>query len=457
MISLFAVWIARRPASSSLTWGYHRYEVVGAIASVSLVWMLTGILVVEAIGRLMNPSPVDGFIMFIVATLGLLVNLAMMKILHQDVGGGGSLHGHSHAGGGGHSHGGGSGSASASDSENLNVRAAYIHVLGDLIQSVGVMIASIIIWFIPTAHMADPLCTLLFAILVLFTTYGVMQTAVLSILNAAPESIDIPSLLAALSSIEGVSNVHDVHVWSYASAGDPKAIALSVHLAADEPKSVLRAARAIATAHGISHATIQVELCGSEDIADCMTALVGSGCDLDLYALGAAPKSSVFTDICSAIAGRSPNVYMPPGAAQPVLRVRGPNVHATHMGSDGTGHLIVTPKQYEAPAFGSGHSHSANDHGHSHACSTKATTAVDHGHSHGSADSHGHSHGVSAASAASSGHGHSEGGHSHESASLTPSSSTSKVSISPRTPKAANAPSRTPKAANAPSPRETPF
>ena len=63
--------------------------------------MLTGILVVEAIGRLMNPSPVDGFIMFIVATLGLLVNLAMMKILHQDVGGGGSLHGHSHAGGGG--------------------------------------------------------------------------------------------------------------------------------------------------------------------------------------------------------------------------------------------------------------------------------------------------------------------------------------------------------------------
>ena len=90
LISLFAIWISRRPAAGSLTWGSHRYELVGAVLSVFLVWLLTVVLCIEAVDRILHPEPVNGLVMFVTALLGLLVNLAMMKILHQDLGGGGA-------------------------------------------------------------------------------------------------------------------------------------------------------------------------------------------------------------------------------------------------------------------------------------------------------------------------------------------------------------------------------
>jgi solute carrier family 30 (zinc transporter), member 2 len=138
------------------------------------------------------------------AAAGLGVNLVMMKILHQAPGGG---HGHSHGGGGhGHSHGGG-----GSHETNLNVRAAFIHVLGDLIQSVGVMMAAAIIWAVPSAHIADPISTFVFAILVLGTTIGVMRQGLVTLLNSVPAHISLSTLAAELAALPGVANVHDLH------------------------------------------------------------------------------------------------------------------------------------------------------------------------------------------------------------------------------------------------------
>ena len=130
----------------------------------------------------------------------------MMKILHQSPGGG---HGHSHGGGHGHSHGGGG--HGHGGEENINVRAAFIHVLGDLLQSIGVMVAAGIIWAKPDAHIADPVCTFNFAILVLFTTVGVMKQGLATLLNSVPSHIDLPSFAAELGGIKGVANVHDLH------------------------------------------------------------------------------------------------------------------------------------------------------------------------------------------------------------------------------------------------------
>jgi zinc transporter 2 len=256
LISLYAIYLAEAPPSAKATWGYHRFEVIGALGSVLLIWLLTGVLVYEAILRLLNPQPVDGRIMFATATAGLCVNLGMMKILHQG-------HGHSHGGGGGgggdhgHSHGGDA-------SSNLNVQAAFIHVLGDLLQSIGVMIAAAVIWAVPSAHVADPVCTFLFALLVLGTTVGIMRQGIATLLNAVPAHISVPALAAELAALPGVSSVHDLHVWAYGSEGR---VALSAHLvvvSAHPAADALRGALAVARSHHIRHSTLQVEHPGSD-------------------------------------------------------------------------------------------------------------------------------------------------------------------------------------------------
>ncbi|ETV66773.1 hypothetical protein, variant [Aphanomyces astaci] len=186
-ISLFAIWVQTLPASSKMTFGFHRAEILGAIVSVLVIWVLTGFLVYAAIERFqdaISDSPqehVDGKLMFIVAVLGLVVNLALMKILgHSHSHGiGGASHGHSHGGNDdhhddhhGHSHGGDDdhhGHSHGHDEEhghghnepkkqgddngkpsleNLNIQAAYIHALGDFIQSLGVCIAGALIWYV---------------------------------------------------------------------------------------------------------------------------------------------------------------------------------------------------------------------------------------------------------------------------------------------------------------------
>jgi len=290
----------------------------------------------------------------------------------------------------GHAHGDAGGTA-----DNINVRAAYIHVLGDLLQSIGVMIAAIIIWVVPSAHIADPICTFVFAIMVLYTTVGVVRDALRSLLNSVPDGIDLGSLVRDFQAIEGVSNVHDLHVWSFGSAGDASTVSLTVHLAADEPASVLTRARAVALAHGVAHPTIQVEQCGSRDIAECGAAR--GGCDLDVYGANSAPLTSLWQDVVSAVLGRSP-AAPPADGMLPLLRVRGPAHDAEHHTSSGGRHAI-TPRRVAAGACdGHGHAHGdshASDHGHVHGGA--AGGGGGHGHAHGSGAAggrHGHAHGA---------------------------------------------------------------
>ena len=131
MISLFAIWVAGRPSSQRMSFGWHRAEVLGAMVSVLMIWVVTGVLVYMAVLRVISMEfEIDAKVMLITSGLGVLVNIIMGASLHQ--------HGHSHGGGGGgadaehghgHSHGGGE--------ENINVKAAFIHVIGDFLQSLG--------------------------------------------------------------------------------------------------------------------------------------------------------------------------------------------------------------------------------------------------------------------------------------------------------------------------------
>ncbi|XP_067003669.1 proton-coupled zinc antiporter SLC30A2 isoform X2 [Anabrus simplex] len=206
VISLLAIWMGRRPATRSLSFGYHRAEVLGALLSVVLIWIVTGVFIYIAILRLIHGNfTIDADIMMIVAAVGVVINIVMGLVLH------GMCAGHHHT----HTH------------RNINVRAAVIHVLGDLIQSVGVFVSSIVIKFYPGAKVADPICTFLFSLLVLLTTLTVLRDATHMLMEGFPRHLDYAVLSAQLHSVDGVRSVHGLHAWSL-TAGNCH---LAVHLA----------------------------------------------------------------------------------------------------------------------------------------------------------------------------------------------------------------------------------
>lgn len=120
--------------------------------------------------------------------------------------------------------------------ENVNLRAAAIHVIGDMIQSVGVLIASIIIYFYPEWRVIDPICTLIFAVIVMFTTITVSKDCIGVLMEGVPAEVDMAKLESDIMNVKGVISVHDIHVWAL-SMGKK---ALSAHLIADDHHSTLK-------------------------------------------------------------------------------------------------------------------------------------------------------------------------------------------------------------------------
>jgi zinc transporter 2 len=229
-ISILSLYTAQKPATKALSFGYHRAEVLGTLVSIILIWALTVWLVVEATARVWHPVEIVGNIMLITAVAGLFFNLIQMKILHSgdghyhlggDAAGGGcggdhaSHEGHAHNhkedhkhvdqealkenlvsqspkathNHGEHNHD-GPAHAKAGTDKNINVTAAYLHVLGDMLMSVGVIIAATIIFFCPTYTIADPVCTYLFSVIICFTTIPVFKECILVMMEATPSSLD---------------------------------------------------------------------------------------------------------------------------------------------------------------------------------------------------------------------------------------------------------------------------
>jgi len=337
LISIIAIWFGTMDATTRLSYGFHRAEVIGAVISVMLIWVLTGILVYEAILRIIDLSKpnstihTDGKTMTIVAVCGLAVNLCLMKILgHSHGGHGGGGHGHSHGGAApakrsspragyqalesakdsghseeghdhaehqdhGHAHGGDGGHGGEEDhghshegedhghsheghgdekgghgghgdsEENINVRAAYVHALGDLVQSGGVCIAGGLIWYDKKWQLADPAVTILFSLMVMWTTWGIIKSSMSVLMEGTPEAFIPEDIEKDLRKIKDVTAVHDLHIWSL-TMGKPS---LSVHLSVtDHTDSVLHIAqRLLREKYAIDHVTIQVEKAGTANYA----------------------------------------------------------------------------------------------------------------------------------------------------------------------------------------------
>ncbi|GBF90122.1 hypothetical protein Rsub_03255 [Raphidocelis subcapitata] len=378
LVSIFAAWAATQPGTQLYSFGYHRAEILGALVSVLIIWLVTGALVVEAVQRTINPVRVDGKLMFIISVAGIVFNIFVALALgvhnhlghsHSHGGGCGGGHGHSHShdhkhehehehehehGEGGaeagtacghshshshkHSHEHGhshkhSGSACSSSSgssghshehgdepqqqrgprpargpdgsvvisvpaaacigdahvaeckcfiqqtgareievrcelpvsaaaaqqqrprsrssggghghghDNINLRGAVLHVIGDLVQSAGVAVAGALIWAHqddPRWYVADPICTFLFSVLVLWTTKNIVMDIIAVLMERAPLTVNPAQVSDAMSRVAGILDVHDLHVWNI-STGIP-VLTAHVHIGEDaDPTQVLSA------------------------------------------------------------------------------------------------------------------------------------------------------------------------------------------------------------------------
>ncbi|XP_064780696.1 proton-coupled zinc antiporter SLC30A2-like [Oncorhynchus masou masou] len=276
MVSLFSLWISSRPPTKTMTFGWHRSEILGALVSVMSIWIVTGVLVYLAIERIVkNDFEINSQAMLITSGCAVIVNIIMAYILHhsttfhaqssgyQQIEENGQSpvgHSHSHVGHShallGHGHG------------NTSVRAAFIHVLGDLLQSVGVLVAAIVIFYRPEYKVADPICTFLFSVLVLGTTITILKDVFRILMEGAPKGIEFNSVKEVLLSLKMVKSMHNLRLWAL-TAGQTL---VSVHVAIEEnadPQSVLKEATEILqTKFGFYRTTIQVEPY-SDDMAYC--------------------------------------------------------------------------------------------------------------------------------------------------------------------------------------------
>ena len=224
-LALMAFWISDRPATPRMTFGYQRVEILTALLSGLGLWFLSGILVYEAILRFQNPAMVNGPLVLGIATVGLIVNIVTLKMLH-----------HSHT-------------------ESLNVKAAYLHVLGDLLGSVAAIIAGAVIW-LSGWNLIDPILTCFIAVLVAWSSWGLIREAGAILLESAPPGIDPLEVQRQLSQLSEVEGVHDLHIWS-GTAGYPL---LSVHLVSPDADGCLKSSKALLLEKfKIQHTTIQVE------------------------------------------------------------------------------------------------------------------------------------------------------------------------------------------------------
>ncbi|XP_057257204.1 proton-coupled zinc antiporter SLC30A2 isoform X1 [Pezoporus wallicus] len=215
MISLFALWVSSRPPTKTMNFGWHRAEILGALVSVLSIWVVTGVLVYLAAQRLLsNDYDIEGGVMLITSACAVAVNIVMGVALHQ------TGHHHSHG--------------AAGEQPNTSVRAAFVHVLGDLLQSVGVLIASYIIFFKPEYKYVDPACTFLFSALVLGTTLSILRDVLLVLMEGTPKGIDFNAVREALLAVQGVEAVHSLHIWAL-TAAQPL---LSVHVAISEYRAL---------------------------------------------------------------------------------------------------------------------------------------------------------------------------------------------------------------------------
>lgn len=226
-LSLFVAWFSRRPETPRRTYGYLRLEILAAFVNGGALLLLSAWIIWEALSRLRAPEPIASGIMLAVAAGGLLINIASAVILHP------------------------------SRETSLNVRGAYLHVLGDLLGSVGTVAAALLVRYTGW-HAADPVASVLVTVIVVRGAWMLVRESVDILLESTPAHISVGAVRAQIAAIPGIESVHDLHIWTVTSG----VIAMSAHCIVREPERhqhVLEHIHDAMRLFGIQHITIQIE------------------------------------------------------------------------------------------------------------------------------------------------------------------------------------------------------
>ena len=204
-VALIAFIYAEKNATSTKTFGYKRFEVLAALFNGITLLIISGVIIIEAIRRFFNPIKVQSTEMFIISVIGLIVNIIVAIIMFK----------------------------SGDTSHNLNMRGAFIHVLGDLLGSLGAIIASILI-YVFNFTIADPIASILVSIIILKSAIGISRSSLNILMEGTPSDVNLDKIISTIINHNEIYNVHDYHVWTISNDMN----ALSCHAVVSETMSV---------------------------------------------------------------------------------------------------------------------------------------------------------------------------------------------------------------------------
>ena len=239
LFSWYALRVASRPSNSTRTFGYHRVGILAALVNAGSLVAISFFIAWEAVARLLHPEPVHGLVMIVVAGVAVIINATIAVWLQR------------HA------------------ENDINLRSAYLHMLGDAASSAAVILAGIVV-LVTGNPLADPIVSFIIASLILWSSWGILVESLNVLLEASPANLEMPEVEKAITSVDGVLDVHDLHVWTVG----PGVVACSCHILVNEQtiSSGQQVLRAVVTEldqrFKINHTTVQVEVegCGPNDM-----------------------------------------------------------------------------------------------------------------------------------------------------------------------------------------------
>jgi len=245
-LALFASWLSGKKSSPRQTFGLYRAEVLVAFINGLLLAGVAFLILSEAWQRLYHPHVIQGPLMLGIAVGGLIINLLVVKALHGDAHGGAESHKH-----------------------DLNLRAAYLHVLGDLLGSVGTIVAAGCLTWLGWAW-ADPVISGVIALLVLVSAYNLLVDATHILLENSPAHLPVEEVSKTMNAIDGVLAVHDLHIWTISSHRHALSAHVTVSPTHSQPELLTAIQQALAGTYGLNHVTLQLEPPGyAEDRHTC--------------------------------------------------------------------------------------------------------------------------------------------------------------------------------------------
>ncbi|SFF94403.1 cation diffusion facilitator family transporter [Sporolactobacillus nakayamae] len=215
-------------ANGRKTFGYKRFEILAALFNGVLLLIISVWIIVEAISRMAHPATVASGEMMVIAVIGLIVNIVVARILMQ-----------------------------GEKDENLNVRSAFLHVIGDLLGSVGAIVASALIMFFGWG-IADPIASMIVSLLILKSGWGVTRDSVNVLMEAKPDDLDLNEIHDRIMALDDVQGIHDLHVWTITSGF----LSLSCHLTVADGinhDEMLKRVEQLLSEYHLEHSTVQIE------------------------------------------------------------------------------------------------------------------------------------------------------------------------------------------------------